>query len=106
VTLKATLKNARQEPKFGAFATTAVLFFLAEMGDKTQLATAALGAHYRSAAVVTVGTTLGMLASDGLAVFLGEKLAEKVEMNYIRLIAAILFFIFGLIAIWHSRTLG
>jgi putative Ca2+/H+ antiporter (TMEM165/GDT1 family) len=84
------------EPRFGAFLTTLVTFFLAEMGDKTQLATVALGARFNAPVVVTIGTTLGMLGADGLAVFLGEKITKVVPMNYIRYFASALFFIFGL----------
>ncbi len=99
-----TLDEKESNPRFGAFATTAVLFFLAEMGDKTQLATVALGARYQSALAVTFGTTMGMLATDGLAVFLGERLAEKVQMVYVRWIAAALFFIFGIGSVWHAGS--
>jgi len=94
-----SLDEKPHHPKLGAFVTTTILFFLAEMGDKTQLATVALGAQYQSALLVTFGTTMGMLATDGLAVFLGEKLAEKVQMAYVRWIAAGLFFLCGLGAI-------
>ena len=88
--------------RFGPFLTTAALFFLAEMGDKTQLATVALAARYRSVVLVTVGTTLGMLASDGLAVFLGEKLAERVSMTMVRRVAAGIFFVFGAVSLWAA----
>jgi len=100
-----SLEEKSHHPKMGAFAATTVLFFLAEMGDKTQLATVALGAQYRSALLVTVGTTLGMLATDGLAVFLGEKVAEKVQMTYVRWAAAALFFIFGAAALLGAAAL-
>ena len=82
--------------RFGPFLTTAALFFLAEMGDKTQLATVALAARFGNAVLVTVGTTLGMLASDGLAVFLGERFASRVQGRWLRWGAAGLFFVFGL----------
>lgn len=88
----------KKESRFGAYITTTFLFFLAEMGDKTQLATVALGARYQSAVFVTAGTTLGMLVSDGLAVFLGERLAGTKQMKWIRWVAAGLFFIFGIMA--------
>jgi Ca2+/H+ antiporter, TMEM165/GDT1 family len=68
-----TLDEATGPERLGAFATTVVLFFLAEMGDKTQLTTVALAAQFKSVVMVTIGTTLGMLAADGLAVFLGER---------------------------------
>jgi putative Ca2+/H+ antiporter (TMEM165/GDT1 family) len=94
-----TLDDDDQPPKFGAFWTTAVLFFLAEMGDKTQLATVALGARFGSATAVTLGTTAGMMLTDGLAVFLGDRLAGKVQMKKVRWFAAALFFIFGLVSL-------
>jgi putative Ca2+/H+ antiporter (TMEM165/GDT1 family) len=85
-----------QEGRWGAYLTTTVAFFFAEMGDKTQLATVALGARFGSFYMVTLGTTLGMLFSDGLAVLVGEKLAERISMKWVRRSAAVLFFIFGM----------
>jgi len=82
-------------PSYGAFVTTVVAFFLAEMGDKTQLATIALGARFQAPISVTIGTTLGMLAADGLAVAFGERLTNIVPMKYVRLAAALLFIGFG-----------
>jgi len=90
-----TLDEARGPDRFGPFLTTTVLFFLAEMGDKTQLATVALAARFSSVVAVTVGTTAGMLAADGLAVFLGERLAARVQLKWVRVAAASLFFLFG-----------
>ena len=80
----------------GAFLTTLVTFFLVEMGDKTQIATIALGAQYHSVLVVAAGTTLGMMLANGPAVFLGEKLVQKVSLNLTRTIAALLFLVLGL----------
>lgn len=80
----------------GAFWTTLVLFFIAEMGDKTQLATVALGAQFQMPIAVTIGTTLGMLAADGLAVAFGERLTAVIPMKVIRVISSALFAIFGL----------
>jgi Ca2+/H+ antiporter, TMEM165/GDT1 family len=97
-----TLEDRGGADRYGPFLTTAVLFFLAEMADKTQLATVALAARYRSVVLVTVGTTLGMLVSDGLAVFLGEKLAARVQMRWIRIGAAALFFAFGAVSLWGA----
>ncbi|HET8539638.1 MAG TPA: TMEM165/GDT1 family protein [Anaeromyxobacter sp.] len=88
--------------RFGPFVTTIVLFFLAELADKTQLATIALAAQYRSLGLVTLGTTLGMLASDGLAVFLGDRLAARVPMKVLRRVAAGLFFAFGAVSAWTA----
>ncbi|MGE0171876.1 MAG: TMEM165/GDT1 family protein [Oligoflexales bacterium] len=78
------------------FLATLVLFFLAEMGDKTQLATVALGAKFETPLTVTLGTTMGMLVADGIAVAFGEKLTAAVPMKVIRLISAISFAGFGL----------
>jgi len=80
----------------GAFLTTLVAFFLVEMGDKTQIATIALGAQYHSVLVVTAGTTLGMMLANAPAVFLGEKLVQKVSLKLTRTIAALLFLVLGL----------
>ncbi len=82
--------------KYGAFLTTLIAFFFAEMADKTQLSTVALAARYGDVALVTAGTTLGMLAADGLAVFCGEKINEKIPMRWIRMFSAGLFIVFGL----------
>jgi putative Ca2+/H+ antiporter (TMEM165/GDT1 family) len=91
-----TLDEKNGSHRLGPFLTTTILFFLAEMGDKTQLATVALSARYQSIIAVTLGTTTGMMLTDGLAVLLGEKLAQKVQMKWIRWFAAGLFFAFGI----------
>jgi putative Ca2+/H+ antiporter (TMEM165/GDT1 family) len=97
-----TLESGERSERFGPFVTTVVLFFLAEMADKTQLATVALAAEFRSVGLVTLGTTLGMLAADGLAVFLGDRLAAHVPMKVVRRVAAGLFFVFGAVATWTA----
>jgi Ca2+/H+ antiporter, TMEM165/GDT1 family len=97
-----TLEESPQPSRFGPFLTTAVLFFLAEMGDKTQLATVALAARYHSMVQVTAGTTLGMMVSDGLAVWLGERVAGRVQARWVRVTAACLFFIFGGLSAWRA----
>ena len=88
--------------RYGPFLTTAVAFFLAEMGDKTQLATAALAARFGTPLLVTVGTTAGMVVSDGLAVFAGQKLAPYVHHRVVRWTAAALFILFGAFGIWTA----
>ncbi len=97
-----SFEESRGPERLGAFLTTTVLFFLAEMGDKTQLATVALAARYDSILLVTTGTTLGMLASDGLAVALGERLATRISSARIRWAAAGLFFVFGALSLWAA----
>jgi putative Ca2+/H+ antiporter (TMEM165/GDT1 family) len=98
------MDDTDSSPQFGAFLTTAFLFFLAEMGDKTQLATVALAARYHSVVSVTIGTTTGMMLTDGLAVFLGEKLAGGPLMKWIRWAAAALFMVFGVASLIDGLT--
>jgi putative Ca2+/H+ antiporter (TMEM165/GDT1 family) len=81
--------------RFGVFGSTAIAFFLAEMGDKTQIATVALAAHYDNLVAVVAGTTLGMLLADVPVVFLGDRLARKVPMRLVHGIAAALFALLG-----------
>ena len=82
--------------RLGIFGATLVTFFLAEMGDKTQLATVAMAAHYKAPLVVVIGTTLGMLIADVPAVFIGERLATKIPMRLVHGIAAAIFVLLGL----------
>lgn len=79
-----------------AFMTTLVAFFLVEMGDKTQVATIALGAQYNDVLVVAAGTTLGMMLANAPAVFLGEELVKRVSLKATRIAAALLFLVLGL----------
>lgn len=79
-----------------AFFVTLVSFFLAEMGDKTQLSTVALAARFGDIVNVTIGTTFGMLLADGLAVFLGERITTVVSLKWMRWFASALFVLFGL----------
>jgi putative Ca2+/H+ antiporter (TMEM165/GDT1 family) len=81
--------------RFGVFGATFVSFFLAEMGDKTQLATVGLAAHYGQPLLVVLGTTLGMLIADVPAVFLGDKLAGRIPMTFVHSIAALIFAALG-----------
>jgi len=81
--------------KLGAFLATAVAFFLVEMGDKTQLATMALAARFHSIAVVTAGTTAGMLLANVPAVLFGDAISRRVSLRLVRAVAAISFAILG-----------
>lgn len=81
--------------KFGVFGATLITFFLAEMGDKTQIATVAMAAHFPSAVLVVIGTTLGMLIADVPAVFLGDRFAARIPMKLVHGIAAALFAAMG-----------
>lgn len=82
--------------RFGVFGATLVTFFLAEMGDKTQLATVAMAAHYGTPLLVVIGTTLGMLIADVPAVFVGDKLAAKIPMKAVHAVAAAIFALLGI----------
>ena len=82
--------------RFGVFGATLITFFLAEMGDKTQIATVAMAAHYADPMLVVVGTTLGMLIADVPAVFIGDKLANRIPMRLVHSIAAAVFAALGI----------
>ena len=81
--------------RLGVFGATLVTFFLAEMGDKTQIATVAMAATYPNPVWVVVGTTLGMLIADVPAVFVGDKFAAKIPMKLVHMVAAAIFALLG-----------
>lgn len=85
--------------RLGVFGATLITFFLAEMGDKTQIATVALSAHYAAPWLVVSGTTLGMLIADVPAVFAGDRLASRIPMRLVHAIAAAIFALLG-VATW------
>jgi len=93
--------EAAAHNQYGVFGTTLVAFFLAEMGDKTQIATVTLAAHYAAPLLAVAGTTLGMLIADVPAVLAGHQFAARMPMKLIRLIAAGIFAAMGLIALLH-----
>jgi putative Ca2+/H+ antiporter (TMEM165/GDT1 family) len=82
--------------RVGVFTATVVTFFLAEMGDKTQIATVAMAAHYPNPLMVVAGTTIGMLIADVPAVFVGDRLAAKIPMKLVHSIAAAIFALLGI----------
>lgn len=88
--------EAQIAKRFGVFGATLITFFLAEMGDKTQIATVAMAAHYADPLLVVFGTTLGMLIADVPAVFVGDKLANKIPMRLVHSIAAAVFAALGI----------
>jgi putative Ca2+/H+ antiporter (TMEM165/GDT1 family) len=81
--------------KYGVFLTTLIAFFVAEMGDKTQVATVALAARYHSLVAVVCGTTFGMMLANVPAVYLGDKIAHRVSLKLVHGIAALVFAILG-----------
>jgi putative Ca2+/H+ antiporter (TMEM165/GDT1 family) len=91
--------------RFGVFGTTVVAFFLAEMGDKTQIATVALAARYSSLVAVVAGTTVGMMLANVPAVFLGDAVARKVNMTLVHGIAALIFAVLGVLTLLNVGQL-
>jgi putative Ca2+/H+ antiporter (TMEM165/GDT1 family) len=89
----------------GVFGATLITFFLAEMGDKTQIATVALAAHYGQPLLVVMGTTLGMLIADVPAVFIGDRFAARLPMRLIHAVAAAIFAAMGVLALFRIETL-
>lgn len=90
------LDNETQPLRFGVFGTTLAAFFIAEIGDKTQIATIALSAQYETWLIVVVGTTLGMMIANVPAVLLGHKLAHALPVRLVHGIAALIFLAIGI----------
>ena len=91
--------ETRPAARLGVFGATFVTFFLAEMGDKTQIATVALAAHYQALTAVVLGTTLGMLIANVPAVLVADRFAERLPMRLIHLAAAAVFAVLGVLAL-------
>ena len=89
-------EETRVAKRVGVFTATLITFFLAEMGDKTQIATVAMAAHYPNPLMVVAGTTIGMLIADVPAVFVGDRLAAKIPMKLVHSIAAAIFTLLGI----------
>ena len=91
-------------PRFGVFGTTLVAFFLAEMGDKTQIATVMLAAQYQAYFWVVAGTTLGMMLANAPVVWLGDAITKRVPLRMVHIVSAVIFAILGVIALsgWGS----
>jgi putative Ca2+/H+ antiporter (TMEM165/GDT1 family) len=85
--------------RFGPFVATLVAFFLVEIGDKTQLATVALAARFNDVALVTAGTTTGMMLADVPAVFIGQAAGHRVPLSLVRATAAAVFAALGVLAL-------
>ncbi len=93
--------------KLGVFGATLVTFFLAEMGDKTQIATVAMAAQFASPVLVVIGTTLGMLIADVPAVFVGDRFAARIPMKLVHGIAAAIFAVLGVLTLMGvGKSLG
>ena len=88
--------DADGTPRWGVFGTTLVVFFLAEMGDKTQIATVMLAAQYSDFAWVVAGTTLGMMLANAPVVWLGDRITRHVPLRLVHLVSALIFVVLGL----------
>jgi putative Ca2+/H+ antiporter (TMEM165/GDT1 family) len=88
--------------RWGVFGTTAVAFFLAEMGDKTQIATVALAARYGDLVPVVAGSTLGLMLANVPVVFLGDRVATLVPMRVVHLISAGVFAVLGVLTLFNA----
>jgi len=91
--------EVRDASRYGVFALTCVVFFLAEMGDKTQIATIALAAKYDALTVVVIGTTLGMMIANVPVVLLGSAASHRIPFRAVRIVAALLFAALGAAAL-------
>jgi putative Ca2+/H+ antiporter (TMEM165/GDT1 family) len=91
--------GTEKAPRFGVFGTTALLFFLAEMGDKTQIATVMLAARYEAYLPVVIGTTLGMMLANAPVVWLGERMTRLVPLRVVHVVSALVFAGLGLAAL-------
>jgi putative Ca2+/H+ antiporter (TMEM165/GDT1 family) len=100
-------ENEATPARFGVFLTTVLAFFLAEMGDKTQVATVALAARYSSAVAVVCGTTLGMMLANVPAVYFGDRIAGRVPLKLVHGLAALIFLVLGVATLLGAgRNLG
>ncbi|HEX2966692.1 MAG TPA: TMEM165/GDT1 family protein [Syntrophorhabdaceae bacterium] len=96
-----TLNDEDKRFTFSPFWTVAIAFFIAEMGDKTQLATVALAAKYQTIFPIWIGTTTGMLIADAIGIIVGIVLGKRIPERFIKWFAAIIFMLFGLIGLYQ-----
>jgi putative Ca2+/H+ antiporter (TMEM165/GDT1 family) len=91
--------EAPKDPRFGVFGATVIAFFLAEMGDKTQVATVMLAARFESWAAVVAGTTLGMMLANVPVVWFGERITRRVPIRAVHVVGALVFLVLGVWAL-------
>jgi putative Ca2+/H+ antiporter (TMEM165/GDT1 family) len=102
-----TLNQADTQPRrSGAFIATCIAFFIAETGDKTQMAAMALGAAYPNLVAVVSGTTLGMLAANVPVIFLGHAFSSRLPLKAIHIVASLLFLLLGALFLWRAFAHG
>ncbi len=92
--------EAPRAPRLGVFGATLVAFFLAEMGDKTQVATVMLAAQFQAWAAVVAGTTLGMMLANAPVVWFGERITRRVPIKLVHTIGAVVFLVLGVLALF------
>lgn len=97
-------EDAEVKPQWGVFGTTVVAFFLAEMGDKTQIATVMLAAEYKQWAWVVMGTTLGMMLANAPVVWFGDRITRMVPLNWVHRISALVFVVLGALMVWGQEA--
>jgi putative Ca2+/H+ antiporter (TMEM165/GDT1 family) len=95
------LNNEDKRFSFSPFWTVAIAFFIAEMGDKTQLATVALAAKYQSIIPVWLGTTTGMIIADAIGIIIGIVIGKKIPERAVKWFAAVIFIFFGMIGLYQ-----
>lgn len=96
--------DTQSAPRWGIFGTTIVTFFLAEMGDKTQIATVMLAAQYHTWLWVVLGTTLGMMLANAPVVWLGERITRRVPIRAVHIVSALIFLALGLLALFAPKV--
>jgi putative Ca2+/H+ antiporter (TMEM165/GDT1 family) len=94
----------KANPRMGVFATTVVAFFIAEMGDKTQVATVMLAAQFQSWFWVVAGTTLGMMLANAPVVWFGEAITRQISLSWVHRISAVVFAVLGALALWGGPS--
>ena len=92
--------DTAEGPRWGVFGTTLVAFFLAEMGDKTQIATVMLAAQYSGWLWVVAGTTLGMMLANAPVVWLGDRITRRIPLRTVHMVSAAIFLVLGIVALW------
>ena len=94
--------NKQKASRFGPIVTVAIAFFIAEMGDKTQLMTITLAAEYQQPVYILMGTTMGMLVADSIGVFCGAAICRYLSQSYIKWIAGLVFLFFGSVSLYNN----
>lgn len=92
----------KKRTRFGPIGTVSIAFFIAELGDKTQLATIALAAKYHTPVYILIGTTIGMLVADALGIWFGVQMGRKIPEKVVKAVSAGIFILFGIIGLYSN----